>query len=80
MMTCRIHYYGLLADQRGVAQETVTHEAATAEDLYQELTARHGITLLRDNVRAAVNDEIVVWSHPLSDGDDIAFLPPMSGG
>ena len=28
----------------------------------------------------AVNDEFVPWDHPLKPNDQIAFLPPMSGG
>jgi molybdopterin converting factor small subunit len=32
------------------------------------------------DLRAAVNDEMVSWDHALKDGDNVAFLPPMSGG
>jgi molybdopterin synthase sulfur carrier subunit len=36
--------------------------------------------LLDPSIRIAVNDEIVPGDRPLADGDEIAFLPPMSGG
>ena len=39
------------------------------------LSERRGLAL-----RIAVNDEMVGWDHPLTNGDHIAFLPPMSGG
>ncbi|GAA5182915.1 molybdopterin converting factor subunit 1 [Niveibacterium umoris] len=31
-------------------------------------------------VRAAVNQDMVVPDHPLRDGDEIAFFPPVTGG
>ena len=36
--------------------------------------------LLEKSVRLAVNSEIVVDPHPVSDRDEIAFLPPVGGG
>ena len=49
-------------------------------ELYTELDAEHRLGLSANDLRAAVNDEFAAWSHPLNDGDRIAFLPPMSGG
>jgi molybdopterin converting factor small subunit len=36
--------------------------------------------LLDSSVRIAVNDEMILGDRPIADGDEIAFLPPMSGG
>lgn len=36
--------------------------------------------LLHASIRIAVNDEIVPGNRPLDQGDEVAFLPPMSGG
>ena len=79
-MTYHILYFGLLGDRRGLSEESITSVATTAADLYAELDAKHGLALDTSAVRAAVNDVYVSWSHPLADGDTIAFLPPMSGG
>ncbi len=35
---------------------------------------------LRSYVRVAVNECYVDVSHPLHDGDDVALIPPVSGG
>ena len=78
--TYQIHYFGLLGERRGLANETLASEAATARELYEELAAKHTFGMPCNDLRAAVNDEMVSWDHPLHDGDQIAFLPPMSGG
>jgi sulfur-carrier protein len=75
-----IHYYGLLADRRGLSQEVIPHPADTPAALYEELRILHSLEISSDSLRAAVNDEMVPWQHALQDGDRIAFLPPMSGG
>jgi molybdopterin synthase sulfur carrier subunit len=36
--------------------------------------------LLDASIRIAVNDEMILGSRPLGDDDEIAFLPPVSGG
>ena len=36
--------------------------------------------LLDASVRIAVNDEMILGNRPLGEGDEVAFLPPMSGG
>lgn len=78
--TYKILYFGLLADRRGTAEESLQSDASTAAALYRELCTAHPLGLPVDAVRAAVNDTYVPWNQALKDGDTIAFLPPMSGG
>jgi molybdopterin converting factor subunit 1 len=76
----RVQYFALLREQRGLSQESLVTEAATAGELYEELRARHGFTLPQARLRAAVNDEFAPWTAPLSEGDALVFLPPVAGG
>ena len=32
------------------------------------------------SISCAVNEEYAPWATPLSEGDEVAFLPPVSGG
>lgn len=73
-------YFGLLAERRGLAEEQVHSSESTPGGLYAELDARHRLGLAITDFRVAVNDEFAPWDHPLTEGDRIALLPPMSGG
>ena len=80
MNTYRIQYFGLLAERRGLADETIASAATTPAAIYQEIVSRHPLGMAMRDLRAVVNDEFASWDQPLKDGDRIAFLPPMSGG
>ncbi len=80
MITVHLEYFAILREQRGLARETLATTAATPAELYAELRARHGFTLPRDRVRAAVNDEFVAATAPLREGDRVVFIPPVAGG
>lgn len=80
-MPCyHIHYFGLLGERRGLADEVCSLSATTAAEVFAVLAASHPLGIARSSLRVAVNDELVPWDHPLQDGDRIALLPPMSGG
>ena len=55
--------------------------AAIARTAWDALVAAH--PSLREYERGtscAVNEEYARWTTPLHDGDEVAFLPPVSGG
>jgi molybdopterin synthase sulfur carrier subunit len=78
--TVRVRYFAILREQRGLGEETLTTEAATAADLYDELRARHGFMLPSERLRVAFNDDFRPWTTPLRDGDTLVFIPPVAGG
>jgi len=49
-------------------------------DVYDALRAKHPALPARDSVRAALNQEFAGWEHPVAEGDEVAFIPPVSGG
>lgn len=56
-------------------------DAATVADVWQYLVTRHpDLAPYERAVSCAVNAEYARRSSPVADGDEVAFLPPVSGG
>ena len=54
---------------------------ATVQDAWRALEARHGdVHPYAGKVSCAVNAEYSQRSTTLNEGDEVAFLPPVSGG
>ena len=79
-MQLKIQYYALMREQAGRSEETLETSAATPADLYMELAARYGFTLLREQLKVAVNSEFSDWSRKLAANDAVVFIPPVAGG
>ena len=79
-MNYRILYFASLRDVAGSDVEEAQSLHTDARLLYAELRQRHGFSLRQESLRLAVNGEFAAWDRALMDGDEIAFLPPVSGG
>ncbi|HEY0745562.1 MAG TPA: NTP transferase domain-containing protein [Steroidobacteraceae bacterium] len=79
-MLLKIQYYALMREQAGRSEETLETSAGTPAELYDELLARYGFTLSRDQLKVAVNSEFSDWSRELKVGDAVVFIPPVAGG
>jgi sulfur-carrier protein len=80
MTVVNLQYYAQLREQAGKSGEQVVTSAASLRDLYDELRASRGFSLLADALKVAVNAEFSSWDRPLRDGDTIVFIPPVAGG
>lgn len=80
MKTINVTYYALLRQEAGLSEETVTSEATTVNDLYNELKARYSFKLSQSQVKVSINSQISSWASPLNDGDTVLFIPPVVGG
>jgi sulfur-carrier protein len=80
MPKVHVQYFAILREQRGKTDEEIATSAATPGALYDELRARHGFSLPRERIRAALNDTFVDSDATLRDGDRIVFIPPVAGG
>lgn len=79
-MSVTVRWFARLRELAGTDQEAVDG-AATVKDVYAALRARHpSLPEGDDLLRAARNEELARWSDPVRDGDEVAFIPPVSGG
>lgn len=79
-MTLTILYFAQLAEERGAAQERLTGDYADLAALYYALHAQHHFSLAQNQLRVARNQMFAEWTDAPQDGDEIAFIPPVSGG
>jgi molybdopterin synthase sulfur carrier subunit len=85
-MKLKLLYFAWLRQEIGNAGEELQLPAgvATVEQLMSHLRSRGGgyaHAFAEDAVlRAAVNKKVVDISQSLSDGDEVAFFPPFTGG
>ena len=81
-MTIRVKFFAILRERAGMAEVTkVLAEGSSVADLWKTLQQDYpkldvpGIRLLY-----AVNQAYVDRDHKLADGDEVVFIPPVSGG
>jgi molybdopterin converting factor subunit 1 len=81
-VTVHVFYFGLLKEFFDGDRDTVEiPEPATVEHLLQLLHDRGAADLpIWRHVAVAVNREYAQLQTPLHDGDEVALLPPVSGG
>ena len=81
-MTVRVLIFAYLAEQVGTgALQLELSDNATVADAMAELGHRYSaIEQMRPRLAVSVNHEYVQAHHDLSEGDELALIPPVSGG
>lgn len=81
-MRVRVLFFGQLKEIVGVAQEEAElSDGARVEDLFERYGRRFPkLAEFRPSIAASINQEYALWTASLSTGDEVAFLPPVSGG
>ena len=79
-MKIRLLYFASLADRAGRAEELRDTSATNPKALYAEVAREHEFALSSERVRVAINGTLAGWERTLADGDEVVFLPPVSGG
>lgn len=81
-MKIKVLFFGSARDVTGVAEEQIDFDSGPAlGDLRRQYEARFPrLAEMSGSLLTAVNEEFRQQSWPLSDGDEVAFIPPVSGG
>ena len=74
----RVLLFASLRDRAGWSERMITlsAESTTAQQVWDQL----GFGPLPSAVCIAVNQEMVAPDQPVTSGDELAFLPPFTGG
>lgn len=81
-MIVHLRFFATLRERVGRSEVDWTLPAGvTVADLWSSLLASHPeLAPLSRSISFAVNREYVERSHPLQEHDEIALIPPVSGG
>jgi molybdopterin converting factor subunit 1 len=81
-MRVTVQLFARLRELAGRSETTCeVSSGASVADVWQALTTAHpAIAPLGSAVSAAVNAEFASMATTVHEGDDVAFLPPVSGG
>jgi sulfur-carrier protein len=79
-LTVTVLYFGALRDAAGRERELRQSSADSVRALWLACAEEHGLAKATATVRVAVNGEFAAWQRSLQQGDEVAFLPPFSGG
>jgi molybdopterin converting factor subunit 1 len=78
----RVLFFGRLKEVARMAEDSCElAEGATIESVFGFYTQRHPeLAKFRASLVASRNQEFVPWETRVCSGDEVAFLPPVSGG
>ena len=81
-MTVQVKFFAMLRDASGAEACSLRLDAAArGTDARAALVARYPrLRGLLDSTRLAVNGEYRPWDASLAEGDELALIPPVSGG
>lgn len=82
LMRISILYFAVFRERLGRDEEALEiASGATVREAINALAEKHApIAALRTKFRVAVNQDFVDEDHELSDGDELALIPPVAGG
>lgn len=80
-MLVTVRLFARLREIAGPELQLEVPGGATANDAWAALIARHpDLKPYAASISCAVNEEYARMTSALHEGDDVAFLPPVSGG
>jgi molybdopterin converting factor subunit 1 len=78
----KVLFFGRVREIVGCSEDSLDLTAGTPiESLFGHYAQKHpSLGAHRGSLVASRNQEFAAWSTPLAANDEIAFLPPVSGG
>lgn len=76
-MSITVKFFASLRERIGIeSQELEAADVTTVSEAWSAATGKN----MEDNILFAVNQKYVAIDSPVTDGDEVAFFPPVTGG
>ena len=80
-MKLTVKFFARYREALGVDSVQVEGDFATVDDVRSLLAQRDGAKVLREqNLMCARNEDLCQLDEPVTDGDEVAFFPTVTGG
>lgn len=81
-MNVTVKFFAMCREAVGLEHTTLDlDDAATGREFWEAIIRVYPqLTVYRESSRLAVNQEYVADATPLSQGDEVCIIPPVSGG
>lgn len=77
----KILFFASLKESLNTASEAITIDSyATVASIKNQLIEKHGEKSFPKNILCAVNHEMADDTTTVTEGDEVAFFPPVTGG
>lgn len=77
----KVLFFGAAADAAGVRETRVAANGVTLDELWAMVTGKHpALSPMRGSLAFAINGEYAGPGETVAAGDEVAVLPPVSGG
>ena len=75
-----VKLFGIAKDIVGTSTLKIAHQISTVDDLLVYLKSEYPEFVKLTSLLVAVNDEYALAETAISDADEVAIIPPVSGG
>lgn len=79
-MRIKVKYFAAIREACGKSEEILDTKSKNTHELYDELSKMYGITIGKDNLKVAINEEYSSFDTELNELDVVALIPPVAGG
>ncbi len=79
-MRLDVAFFAAFREQAGLSQVSVETSCIDARSLFEQMREQYAGLERYENMKFAVNDEMVAADYALQEGDRVLFFPPVAGG
>ena len=79
----RVYFFASVKEDLDRSELILEWRSGSVGDLVSKIDAEHNTSprkLMRENLLASINQEMVDMDFPVRDGDEVGFFPPVTGG
>lgn len=79
-MIIKMKYFAAIREACNKSEEILDTNSCNGDELYEELRNRYKISIPKNNLKIAINEEYSSFETTFKENDTVALIPPVAGG